>query len=188
MALVTTLAMAGFVWMRHGPAPAGESPGIGTPVPPLRVLDPATSDPLVLLGLRGKVVSLTFWSADSPSARADLAALDRVWTRLRARPKFAMAAVAVEADHPDRVRAVLAEANVRLPVYLAPAETRRRFGATAQHVPFHVLIDETGHIGALARGDAPGVLARLARQAGQWLDEMEPFGPTRFAYICNINY
>ena len=96
-----------------------------------------------------------------------------------------MAAVAIEADHPDRVRAVRSEAKASLPVYLAPAETRRRFGATAKHVPFHVLIDETGHVGALARGDAPGDLDRLTRQAEQWLDEIEPLGPTRFAYIYN---
>jgi hypothetical protein len=183
MALVTSLALAGAAWMRFGPAPASEPPGVGTLAPPLRLLDPATSEPLVLLGLRGKVIWLTFWSADSPSARADLVALDRVWNRLRARPKFAMAAVAIEAEHPDRVRAMLAEMKARLPVYLAPAETRRAFGATGSHVPFHLLFDETGRVGAVARGGAPGVLDRLARQAEQWLDELEPLGPTRFALL-----
>jgi hypothetical protein len=181
VALVTTLALAGFVWLRYGPGPAGEPPGVGTPVPPIRVLDSVTSEPLVLLGLRGKVVWLTFWSADSSSSRADLAALDRIWNRLRSRSKFAMAALAIEAEHPEKVRAVVADTKASLPVYLVPAETRGRFGATGKHVPLHLLIDETGHVGAIARGNAPSVLDRLTRQAEKWLDEMEPLGPTRFA-------
>src|SRR4051794_36293045 len=151
MALAISLALAGTAWMRYGPAPASEPPGVGAPVPPLRFLDPATSEPLVLLGFRGKVVWLTFWSAESPAARADVLALDRVWNRLRTRSKFAMPAVAIEADPPEPVRAVLAETKAGLPVYLAPAETRRAFGATGRHLPFHLLIDENGRVGAVSR-------------------------------------
>lgn len=181
MGLATSLALAGAAWLRLAPPPLPEPPVVGAPAPPLRLLDPATSEPLILFGLKGKVVWLTFWSAEGRSARADLAALDKVWARLKARPKFAMAAVAIDAETPDRVRAALAATKVNLPVYLAPAETRRKFGATGPRVPFHILIDESGHVGAIARGDTPGILDRLAHQAEKWLDELEPLGPTRFA-------
>jgi hypothetical protein len=45
------------------------------------------------------------------------------------RPSNPDGITAVEADHPGRVRAAVAERGVKLPAYLAIAETRRRFGA-----------------------------------------------------------
>ena len=43
MALVTAIALASTLWLKFGPAPPAEPPGVGTPAPPLRLLDPATS-------------------------------------------------------------------------------------------------------------------------------------------------
>src|SRR4051794_12125740 len=97
MALVTTVMLAWAGWLRFGPPPAPETPAVGTPAPALRLLDPATSEPLVLLGLRGKVVWVAFFSAGGPTGGADLTALDAVWKRFKARPGFAMAALSVEA-------------------------------------------------------------------------------------------
>ena len=111
MVVVTVLALAGTAWLRYGPTPPAEPPKVGAAPPPLRLLDPDTAEPMVLIGLRGKVVWVSFWSAGTRAGRADLAELDEVWDRLKARPGFAMAAVAVEADRPEQVRAARSEAR-----------------------------------------------------------------------------
>ncbi len=181
MALVTAVAIVWAGWLRFGPAPPTEPPAVGTPAPALRLLDPATSEPLVLLGLRDKVVWVTFWSAGPPTGRTDLAELEAVWARFGSHPRFAMAALAVESDRPELLRAAAEAANATLPTYLAAPETRRSFGAGPRHLPLHVLIDPTGRVGAVAQGRGPAALTRLADQAGRWLDELGPSGKARFA-------
>jgi hypothetical protein len=181
MALVTVLALGWVGWTRFRAAPRPEPPKIGAVPPPLRLRDLETSEPLILLGLRGKVVWLAFWSARSPSRRSSLAELEKVWKRLKSRPHFSMVAVAVDTDRPDLVRAAMAAARADLPVYLATEETRRAFGVTDRNLSLHVLIDDDGRVGVIAHGDGPDTLARLARQVERWLDALEPFGGTRFA-------
>ena len=129
MVVVTVASLLGAAWLRTRRLPENEPPAVGALAPPLRLLDLETSEPIVLVGLRGKVVWVVFWSADSPSGRSSLAAIEPAWSSLKAQGRFAMVAAAVEADHPDRVRAAVAASGVKLPVYLASAETRRRFGA-----------------------------------------------------------
>ncbi len=177
LAAVTVVALAWTGWLRFGPERATEPPAIGTPAPRLRLLDPATSEPMVLLGLRGRIIWLVFWSAGGRAGSSDLEALERTWVRLKDRPRFSMVAAAV--DQPPRV--VQAESKSRLPVYLATPETQRAFGANARHLPLHVLIDETGRVGAVAQGMGSETLARLTEQAEAWLDALEPPGKTRFA-------
>ncbi len=65
MLAVTLAALAGTAWMRFGrpAASEGTTAAIGVPAPPLRLIDPATSEPVVLLGLNNKVVWAVFWSA-----------------------------------------------------------------------------------------------------------------------------
>lgn len=178
MALVTTVALAWGAWLRFGPPPPAEPPGIGGTPPPLGLLDANTEEPLVLLGLKGRVVWLTFWTAGSP---ADLGTLDRVWARFRLRNRFTMVAAAVDSAAPGRVRAVVDHARSGLPVYLATPQTCRAFGALPPNLPLHVLIDETGRVGAVAQGSSRELLDRLQGQAERWLDELEPIGKTRFA-------
>ncbi len=188
IALVTVLALGWLGWMRYRPAPQPAPPKIGAVPPPLRLRDLETSEPLILLGLRGKVVWIAFWSARSPSRRAGLAELEKVWKRLKSRPRFSMVAVAVDADRPDLVRAAMAEAKADLPVYLVTEETRRAFGVTDHNLALHVLIDDDGHVGVVAHGDGPDTLARLARQVERWLDALEPFGSTRFARRADVRW
>src|SRR5947209_5634195 len=76
MAAVVVAALGGAAWLRFGPPAAPEPPAAGKAAPALRLLDAHTSEPLVLLGLRGKVVWVTFWSAAPPHGAADLAALE----------------------------------------------------------------------------------------------------------------
>jgi hypothetical protein len=180
VALATVVALSWLGW-RFGPGRAAEPPGIGAVPPPLRLLDADTGEPLVLLGLKGKVVWVAFWSAASASGRSDLSALGRVWDRLKARSRFAMVAVAVDGDPPDRLREALAASRSRPPTYRATPETRRAFGATGRDLPIHLLIDETGRVAAVARGGGPDTLARLAEQAERRLDELNPLGDARFA-------
>jgi hypothetical protein len=181
MVIITAAALAGATWLRYRLWPASELPEIGALAPPIRLRDLDTSEPLVLAGLRGKVVWVVFWSADSSTGRSSLPALERVWRRLKAHRKFAMVAAAVEADKPRRVRDAVAESGVELTVYLASAETRRRYGAEQADPPLHALIDAEGRISAMARGAGRQTIERIAEAAQRQLDELDPLGNTRFA-------
>ena len=178
MALVTTVALAWTVWLRFGGDAPVEPPTVGSAVPPLRLLDATTSQPIVLVGLRGRVVWITFWSSNAP---AEFAQLERVWDRLGSRRGFSMVAAAVDAHAAERVRTLIGQAKTSLPVYLASPETCRTFGATAPNLPLHLLIDENGQVGAIAYGAGRDTFSRLADLAERWLDEREPLGKTRFA-------
>ena len=89
---------------------------------------------------------------------------------------------AVESGEPDRVRAVVAESGVDLPVYLASPDSLRRFAAENADPPLNVLIDAEGQVIAIARGAGEATLDRLADQAKRRLDELDPMGNTRFAH------
>jgi hypothetical protein len=181
MIVVTAASLLGAVWLRVRRVPGNEPPAAGDLAPPLRLLDLETSEPVVLVGLRGKVVWVVFWSAKSARARSSLAALEPAWNSLGSRERFTMIAAAVEIDQPDRVRSVAADSGVKLPVFLASDETRRRFGAQAADPALSVLIDADGRIAALARGTNEQTIDRITKQARRLLDELEPINDARFA-------
>ncbi|MGZ3472402.1 MAG: hypothetical protein ACXVA6_20735 [Isosphaeraceae bacterium] len=79
LALVTLVLVGWTAWLRFGPASRPEPPAVGLALPPLRLLDLETAEPLVLLGAKGKVTWIVFWSAGSPSGRASLSKLEGVW-------------------------------------------------------------------------------------------------------------
>jgi hypothetical protein len=181
MTVVTATALLGAIWLKTKGTPGNEPPSVGAMAPPLRLLDLETSEPLVLVGQRGKVVWVVFWSAVSPSASSSLAAIERASVPLRTRRRFAMVAAAVDTNQPARVRAAIAESRIKLPVYLANAETRGLYGVGAHSPPLHVLIDADGRIAAIARETGPQTIERIAGQAGRLLDEIGPADDTRFA-------
>jgi hypothetical protein len=183
LALGTLLLVGWTAWLRFGPASAPEPPAVGSVLPPLRLIDMETSEPLVLLGLKGKVVWIVFWSAGTPSGRASLPKLEAVWKRLKPYQRFTLVAASVDSEQAERVRAVIAQVHATLPVYLAGPETCRRFGAQKADPPLHVLIDAQGQIAALARGAGQETIDRLASQAQGWLDELDPLRNTRFARV-----
>jgi hypothetical protein len=182
MAVVTVVLVAGVCYLRFGRAARVEPPALGTALPPLRLLDLKTSEPLIMVGQRGKVVWIVFWSADAASGMADLAALEVVWKRFKSHRRFSLVTAALEVEHPERVRAALAAVKASLPAYLAAPETSRLFAGTADP-PVHVLVSPDGRIAALARGSAPETIQRLAAQVQGWLDELDPLGNTWFAAI-----
>lgn len=181
MVVVTVASLLGAAWLRTRRLPEDKPPAVGTLAPPLRLLDLETSEPTVLVGLRGKVVWVVFWSADSTSGGSSLAAIEPAWSTFKAQGRFTMVAAAVEADNPGRVRAAAAASGVTLPVYLASAETRRRFGALQADPPLHMLIDADGRIATIALGTSPQTIDRIAEQARRLLDELGPLENTRFA-------
>ncbi len=183
MAVVPVGCLVGAAWLRYERSRAPEPPAVGEPVPPLKQLDLETSEPLFLLGLEGRVVWVVFWSADAPSGPAMLKELERVWPRLRPHRRFTLAAAAIEVDHPERVRAALADGGQEIPVYLVSAETRRRFGVELADLPVHLLIGPDGRVMALARGEGRQTIERIAEQAKQELDHLDPTGDTRFASV-----
>jgi peroxiredoxin len=183
MVLVTATSLLGAAWLRTRRPSESEPPAVGGLAPPLRLLDLATSEPIVLVGLRGKVVWVVFWSAESPSGGSSLAAIEAAWSTLKTRGRFTMVAAAVEVDKPARVRAAVAENGITLPVYLASTETRRRYGALHTDAPLNVLIDADGRIATMARGTSPQTIQRIAAQATRLLDELGPEDDTRFASV-----
>ena len=180
LTVVTLAALSWLVWLRFGPPAAPEPPAVGASVPALRLLDLSTAEPLVLLGLKDKVVWITFWSAASADGAADLAALEAVWNRLKPHSRFAMAAAA-DSNHREQARAAVARSKADLPAYLAAPETLHAFGARPANLPLHILLDPSGRVAAVARGRDQATLSRLADKAEKELDEIEPVGKTRFA-------
>jgi len=180
MALVTGVALAWAAWVRFGAMAEPESPTPGTFPPALRLLDAADGEPVVPL-TRGKVVWLTFWSAASPTATADLARLERARSRLKGRRGFLPICAAVDADTAERLRAAATLAGEGLPVFAATPETRRAFGVGTP--PLHILIGADGRIVAVARGWAEATLLRISRQAEAAVDDREPAGRARFAQL-----
>src|SRR5271166_5202157 len=70
IALVTLLLVGWTAWLRFGPASRPGPPAVGQAMPPLRLVDLETAEPLVLLGAKGKVSWIVFWSAGSQSGRS----------------------------------------------------------------------------------------------------------------------
>lgn len=190
MALVASVALGWAAWLRFAPAPRGAPPAVGAMAPPLRLLDLQQGQPLVLAGLRGRVVWVTFWSVNSSTAKHDLWALEAAWQQLKPWRQFALVAAAVDVREPARVRAMLQQAGTTLPAYLASPDTAHAFGAGGQ--PLHVLLDEAGRVVAVARGSDAGTVDRLIRQAEARLELIEPRQRGRFAYryaglvLCSI--
>jgi hypothetical protein len=144
-------------------------------------LDLETSEPLILLGLKGKIVWVVFWSANSTSGKASLPMLEAAWKRLKQNRRFSLIAAAVDSEAAQQVRSTITAAKATMPVYLASLETRRRFGALDADPPLHLLIDEQGRIATLARGASRQTIDRLATQAQSRLNELDPLRNTRFA-------
>jgi hypothetical protein len=180
MAGVTVAASLGAAWFYFGRQPSERSLVVGSPAPLLQLIDLETSEPLVLAGLHGKVVWIVFWSAGSTSGPSSLPVIARAWSRLKEHRRFGMAAAAIDSE-PARVRAVVADSQFEMPVYLASPESRRRFDAEVADPPLNVLVDAEGKVAAIARGTAPQTIDRLARQASRLLEELDPQGRTRFA-------
>ena len=93
-----------------GPGTPPEAPGIGSLLPPVRLLDLQTNEPSLLVGARGKVVWVVFWSAGSSSSRSLLPRLEAAWKRLKLHRGFTLVAAA-DATGRDQVRAELAQAR-----------------------------------------------------------------------------
>jgi len=184
LAMATLVIVGWTAWMRFAPSPRPDPPAVGSPLPPLPLIDLQTSEPLVLLGLKGKVVWVVFWSAGTPSGDASLSRMDSVWNRLKSDRRFSLVAVAVNSNEPQRVRDALAKHHASLPAYLAGPETLRRFGAGTADPPFHLLCDAQGRIAAITRGGGQGTIDRLEAQVQGWLEELDPMENTRFAMIC----
>ena len=175
-ALVTLVLVGWTAWLRFDPASRPEPPAVGLALPPLRLLDLETAEPLVLLGAKGKVTWIVFRSAGSPSGRASLSKLEGVWKRLKSHRRFTMATAAINSDQPvGCVELAMTHRSASRCVFTTC------FGAELADPPLHLLVDGEGRIAALVRGAGQDAINRLAAQVQRWLEEMEPPGNTRFA-------
>lgn len=184
MLLATLAALGGAGWLRLGGSPTTQVPAtaaVGAEAPPLRLIDPATSEPVAMVGLHDRVAWVVFWSAGAISGRDCLREMESSTRDLRRHARFAIVAAAVEADRGALARSEARDAGFPRPVYLAGPETCRRFRADSADPPVHVLIDDRGRILAMARGADDGTIARIAEIARRRLDELEPAGETRLA-------
>ena len=182
MMIVTFGCLLAAGWLRFQRSRAIEPPTVGAPIPPLELVDVHTSEPLVLLGLTGRVVWIVFWSADSTSGRATLGEIGRVWPRLRPNRRFTLVAAAIDVDHPERVEAA-ADGGSELPVYLATPETRRRFGIERADPPVHLLIGADGRVMAIGAATTAQTIDRIADQARSELERLDPAGRHGFASV-----
>lgn len=175
------IAISGYGWLTGGQSgkSKAERPAVGSMAPPLRLIDPVTGEPVVLVGLQGKVVWVSFISTSSKTAQADYDALSQIWKRLRLHQKFAMAAVALPPADRDKVTRLIGGSAERLPTYIASESTASAFGVDPPHSPFHLILDPTGKVVAIG---GEGMTSRLAKEATRWLDDIEPTGWTRFAF------
>jgi hypothetical protein len=181
LAAVTIVALMTAAWFHFRSATKVKALAIGDTAPLVRLIDLDSSEPLLMLGLKGKVVWIVFWSAEANDAPKTLAAIARASSKIKAHRRFSMLTAAIEADKPDKVRAVIGESGVDLPVYLAGADSRLRFGAETADPALHVLIDAVGQVITIARGVGQSTLDRIALQAERQLEELDPDGNTRFA-------
>jgi hypothetical protein len=180
MAAVTVAAMVGAAWFYFVRQADEGTLAVGARAPLLQLIDVETSEPLVLVGLRGKVVWIVFWSVGSESGPSSLPVIEREWNRLKRHRLFSMAAAAVDSEA-AQVRALIARDHLDMPIYLASPESQRRFRAQTGDPPLNVLLDAEGTVVAIARGTAPQTIERLVRQANNLLEELDPNGRIRFA-------
>src|SRR4051794_22683595 len=96
MALLTVLIVGWAAWLRFAPPSSIEPPAVGSVLPPLRLLDLQSAEPLVLMGLKGKIVWIIFCSPGSETGRKVLPQLEKVWRRLRPHGRFSMVAAAAD--------------------------------------------------------------------------------------------
>ena len=86
MAVATVMIVGGAAWLRFAPPSSIEPPAVGSVLPPLRLLDLQSSEPLVLLGLKGKnrlgrllVAGFSDGPGSAASTRKGLEALEVAW-------------------------------------------------------------------------------------------------------------
>jgi hypothetical protein len=182
MATVTVAALLGAAWFRSGSFTTQRPLAVGDQAPLVQLVDLDSSEPMLLAGLKGKVVWIVFWSAKDPTAASSLAAIARASNPVRMHRRFTLVTAAVDSGEPDRVRAVANQSGAELPVYLATPDSVHRFAAEKADPPLNVLIDALGQVIAIARGAGQATLDRIALQAKRQLDELDPQGNTRFAY------
>jgi hypothetical protein len=169
MATVTVVALGGVIWLRYSSGARTRPAAVGRVMAGLQLLDPETGEAVVLPGLRGKVVWVSFWSV---ARRSDLDDLERIWKRLRSHDRFVMAAVSIDSDRRETLKTTLAGSATTLPVYLAAPATVRALGAEGRSLPLHILIDETGRIFETSRDGAS--IEELADRVEERLEEIEP--------------
>ena len=81
LALATLVIVGWTAWLRFAPASRPVLRPSARSCRRCRLIDLETAEPLILLGLKGKVVWVVFWSAGTPSGDASLSRLESVWKR-----------------------------------------------------------------------------------------------------------
>ena len=174
LALVTLVLVGWTAWLRFGPASRPEPPAVGLAAS-ASASGPRDREPLVLLGAKGKVTWIVFWSAGSPSGRASLSKLEGVWS-LKSHRRFTMVTAAINSDQPERVRGPGRDPCDRAGLPPGP-ELRRLCRTRRPSAPSSRR--RRGSIAARSAGQ--DAINRLAAQVQSWLEEMDPLGKTRFA-------
>jgi hypothetical protein len=151
LVMVTIIFLIGSCWIRFGTSTNRPSLAVGDLAPSLHLRD-LNGEPLIVLGLWGKVVWLTFWSATSREGLIVVDRLDQIWRGLDKEGGFASFSLVIDDVEPEIVRDLIATRSLRLPAYLASAETCRDYGAAAGDLPLHVVINDDGRILAITRG------------------------------------
>ena len=177
MAGFTVIFLVGTLWMRYGPAPQPNPPVVGADAPGIVLVDPWGEDPNLFLGLRGKVVWLTFWSGRSPGV---VDTLESIWRRHGGHRMFSMIAAAEEGTALTEIRSLQQQRGWSLPVYRAAATTRFEYGVQPELIPMHFLLDD-GKILASSLDFPTDPVGELENRLRSRLQELDPGGSMRYA-------
>lgn len=108
-------------------------------------LQAANGSWLELRELRGSLVLLNFWATWCAPCRREIPALDKIAREFQPRG-VRVVGVAVDESGWRVVRPFLSQYGVRYPVVLANRETKQKYRAGIEILPYTLLLDRRGHV------------------------------------------
>lgn len=155
---------------------------VGSRFPPTRFERFEDADPLLVLGLEGRVTWLVFLPIDAREGLEPLAQLESHWREFRSNSRFSLVAATVDHQRPVSSSA-LGEYRGRLPLYVADGDVQHLFGVDRVESLRHILIGPRGRIDVIANGSDQETIDRVARRARLWLDALAPPRDARFFLV-----
>jgi len=181
VSMVIALAfLAASAWLWLGVGERSSPPVVGSRFPPTRLERLKDADPLLVLGLEGRVTWLVFLPIDAPGGLELLAQLEPFQRQFRSNRRFSLIAATVGSNGPDHPSATLEGYRGHLPLYVADGDVQRLFGVDRVDSPRHILIGPRGRIDLIADGSSRETIDRVARRTRLWLDALAPPRDARF--------
>lgn len=148
--IVSGLGLGAWALTRYAPPPVGAQ--VGNTAPEYRVLDTATGDSVSLRAdYDGKVVLVNVWATWCLPCRLEMPAMERLYQEYKD-DGFRIAAVSVDEDSPERVRAFAEELGLTFDILHDRSNLIQPAYQTIG-LPQSYLIDKQGKIQLVAIGE-----------------------------------